>query len=458
METTEKRTPGRSLRKLAVALGLALLAGLLLAGPAAGVKKPAPQGPWGDVYSPKPRFNWTNGSRFGILRSARLRRRHRQKTEAQGPHPRHPLHDCGPAQRGPALLGRPGVDPHSVWADNQEWLVAPASFHDQAAGVPHVRVRGPERCGVIDENAHTIVVTVPMGTDRSALTPYFTSWPRADVMVSGIAQHSGEGSVNFTNPVRYTLIAAGPLHDDRGSTNYYDVTVKVAASPAKAITAFSFQGLSSPATGVIDETAHTIAVQVLFGTNVTALIATFTTTGSSVTVNGGLDQRRHAQQLHLPRRLHRHGRRRLDAGVHRHRHGQREFPEGDHRLQLPAARAAGRWGHQPAAHTIAAQVLFGTNVSALIATFTTTGSSVTVNGLPQTSSVTPNNFTQPVTYLVTAADGTDAGLRGDRERSPATRPRPSRRSASGPLPPVTGAIDQPDTPSPRPCPHGTLSR
>jgi hypothetical protein len=59
METSDKRTAGRSLRRLAATLGLALLACLLLAGPAAGVKKPVPQSPSGDVYSPKPRFNWT---------------------------------------------------------------------------------------------------------------------------------------------------------------------------------------------------------------------------------------------------------------------------------------------------------------------------------------------------------------------------------------------------------------
>jgi len=55
-------------------------------------------------------------------------------------------------------------------------------------------------------------------------------------------------------------------------------------------------------------------------------------------------------------------------------------------------------------HTIAVSVPYGTNVTALVASFTTTGSSVTVNSNPQTSGVTANNFTSPVTYRVTAAD------------------------------------------------------
>jgi hypothetical protein len=55
-------------------------------------------------------------------------------------------------------------------------------------------------------------------------------------------------------------------------------------------------------------------------------------------------------------------------------------------------------------NSIIATVPFGTDVSALIPTFATTGASVTVAGTAQVSSVTANNFTSPVTYVVTAAD------------------------------------------------------
>jgi hypothetical protein len=72
-----------------------------------------------------------------------------------------------------------------------------------------------------------------------------------------------------------------------GNTNYnaapqVQQSFAVAANPAKAITAYSFT--SPAATGVINEGAHTIAVLVPAGTNVTALVATFTTTGASVKV------------------------------------------------------------------------------------------------------------------------------------------------------------------------------
>ncbi len=55
--------------------------------------------------------------------------------------------------------------------------------------------------------------------------------------------------------------------------------------------------------------------------------------------------------------------------------------------------------------TIAVDVPFETVVTALVATFGTTGASVKVGSTTQVSGTTPNNFTSPVVYTVTAADG-----------------------------------------------------
>ena len=55
---------------------------------------------------------------------------------------------------------------------------------------------------------------------------------------------------------------------------------------------------------------------------------------------------------------------------------------------------------------IAVTVPFGTSVTAMVATFTTTGVSVSVSATGvQQSGTTANNFTNPVTYTVTATDG-----------------------------------------------------
>ena len=58
---------------------------------------------------------------------------------------------------------------------------------------------------------------------------------------------------------------------------------------------------------------------------------------------------------------------------------------------------------------IAVTMPVGTNVTALIATYTTSGASVNIGGTPQTSGLTANDFTNPVVYTVVAADGTTQG-------------------------------------------------
>lgn len=54
--------------------------------------------------------------------------------------------------------------------------------------------------------------------------------------------------------------------------------------------------------------------------------------------------------------------------------------------------------------SIAVTVPFGTDVTALVASLTTTGASVAVGGTPQVSGSTANDFMNPAVYTVTAAD------------------------------------------------------
>jgi hypothetical protein len=177
----------------------------------------------------------------------------------------------------------------------------------------------------------------------------------------------------------------------------------VPPSPAKAITAFSFA--SPPATGVINETLHTIALNVPYGTNPSALVATFTTTGASVAVAGtpqvsGLTANSFTNPVTYT----------VTA------------EDGTTQAYLVTVTVAGNpakaitafsFASPPATgvisetlHAIALSVPYGTSLTALVATFTTTGASVAIAGTPQVSGVTANNFTNPVTYTVTAADGT----------------------------------------------------
>ena len=129
----------------------------------------------------------------------------------------------------------------------------------------------------MDEGAKTIALTVPYGTDVTALVPSITHTGASVSPNTGIP-------TNFTSPVEYTVTAA-----DSTSVKY-TVTVSVAANPAKAITAFNFNGLTPNVTGTVDEGAKTIALTVPYGTDVTALVPSITHTGASLSPNTGVAQ------------------------------------------------------------------------------------------------------------------------------------------------------------------------
>ena len=118
----------------------------------------------------------------------------------------------------------------------------------------------PAAAGTIDESAKTIALSVPYRTTVTALVASFTT-TGASVAVGSTAQVSGTTANDFSKAVTYTVTAAD------GSTVNYVVTVTVAKSSDKAITAFSFA--SPAATGTIDESAKTIALGVPHGTAVT---------------------------------------------------------------------------------------------------------------------------------------------------------------------------------------------
>jgi hypothetical protein len=137
----------------------------------------------------------------------------------------------------------------------------------------------PAAPGVIDQEARTIAVEVPAGTDVSALVARFTA-VGARVSVDGAEQVSGETANDFSEAVSYVVTA------EDGSSVSYGVTVRAAVVPcsAKEITAF---GVLDPASaGVIDQETGIIRVHVGEGVGLSAMVAVFTSTGAAVTVGG----------------------------------------------------------------------------------------------------------------------------------------------------------------------------
>lgn len=252
----------------------------------------------------------------------------------------------------------------------------------------------------------TITATVPFGTDPTALVATYTS-TGISVTVGSTVQMSGVTANDFTNPLLYTVHAAD------GTIQVYEVTVIVALSAAKDITAYSFEsannpGLAADVTAVIAGTSITATVP--FGTDVTDLVATFSTSGTMVEVGAtaqvsGTTSNDFTNPVMYTVTA-------ADASMKVYTVTVTVAPNAAKDLGpfqfftidnpgLSVDVTAAISGTQ-----ITAIVPFGTNITNLVATFSTTGASVKVGTAVQTSGMTANDFTNPVIYTVTAADGT----------------------------------------------------
>jgi hypothetical protein len=254
----------------------------------------------------------------------------------------------------------------------------------------------PAAAVAIDEAAKTVAVTVPNGTDVTALVATFTT-TGTGVKVGTTAQTSAATANDFSGALDYAVSA------EDGSTATYTVTVSVASATAKAATAFSFVGLTGSA-GTIDETAKTIAVTVPSGTDLTALVATFATNGlvvrvgTTVQTSGAIPNDFTAPVAYT-----------ISDALG----GTTTYT-----VSVTAAAATAKtidafsFGGYPAvagsidetAKTVTVNLPNGSDLTALVAIFASTGSSVKVGTTAQTSGVSANDFTVPVTYTVTAAD------------------------------------------------------
>jgi len=151
----------------------------------------------------------------------------------------------------------------------QDWVVTitKAAEPSHEANITAYSINGVN--GVISSGDHTISVTLPYGTNVTALVATFTLSTNATAKVGGVDQVSGTTANDFTNPVTYTVTA-----EDGTTTQDWVVTVTVTpASSAKDITSFTISGQVS---STIDAVAGTVTVVMPYGTNVTSLTPTIT--------------------------------------------------------------------------------------------------------------------------------------------------------------------------------------
>jgi hypothetical protein len=248
----------------------------------------------------------------------------------------------------------------------------------------------------IDQGSHAIIATVPFGTDVTALVAAFTT-TGASVKVGATVQVSGTTRNDFSSPVSYVVAAAD------GSTATYTVSVTIAHSTAKDLTSFSF--MTPSAVGTIDQVGRTVAVTVPYQTDVKALAATFTTTGASVKVGSAVqvsgttlnDFTNPVSYTVVA----------ADGSIATY--------VVTVSVAAPSSKKAitafsfeappGSSAIDASTNSILVSVPYGTSLTGLIASFTTTGVSVKVGDVVQVSGITLNDFSGPVAYTVAAEDG-----------------------------------------------------
>jgi len=227
---------------------------------------------------------------------------------------------------------------------------------------------------------------------------------------AGITKPSWKSSVAL--PLNATLIwkvrAANAGDAGAWSTSLsFTVLPAPVPSPYKDITAFSFQGLTPPVIGSIDQTAHTISLTVPYGTPVSALVATFTTSGASVKARGitqvsGTTANTFSKPVTYTVTA-------SDASTQTYVVTVTVTPDAPKAITAFSFQALSPPAIgiiKEATRKIGLFVPNGTPVTALVATYTTTGASVRVGNTLQVSGTTANDFSTPLTYTVTAGDGT----------------------------------------------------
>lgn len=171
-------------------------------------------------------------------------------------------------------------------------------------------------------------------------------------------------------------------------------------SSDKMIEEFSLSNADDTYPGTIDQKARTITVHVPYQSDVTSMTATFVTTGISVSVNDVAQESGHTpNDFTVP----------VDYTVAAENDSKQVYKVTV--IMAPSSAkditsfAFGEVEGTIAGTEITITLPSGGNIAALVATFKTTGVSVSVEGVVQISGQTPNDFRNPVGYTVTAADG-----------------------------------------------------
>lgn len=241
-------------------------------------------------------------------------------------------------------------------------------------------------------SGYDISVSVPYGTDVTNLTPSFTTNGKA-VIVGDVIQVSGSNSHDFSSSIVYRVVAL--------DWTIVEYTVTVSITPPSSdneIVSFNIDALS-----VIGEISGTnITLNISEDESVVSLVASFITAGVSITV-GGVDQVSGVtiNDFSSP----------VDYIVTSESGDAETYTvtvnilSNDCDITAFSFETLSVDGHISGTD-IVVELPMGTDLSDLVATFTSNGDNISISGIEQASGITSNDFSNEVVYLVTAEDGT----------------------------------------------------
>lgn len=259
--------------------------------------------------------------------------------------------------------------------------------------------------GVINHEEGTVRLEVPYNTDITNLMPTIAVSDKA-VVTPG----SGEAR-DFTNPVKYAVTAQD------GSKKDYMVAISCAKNTEKVFLEFGF--LKPKAVGAIDEANHEISVKVPYNTNIKDLAAEFKCSDyARVEVDGkeqvsGQTMQDFSNPIDYNVIAQDGSDQMYEVIVTVASEGEKEITE----YILSGQNLLVKGLIDKEKHTINLTVPAGTDMTNQVASFAFIGESVKVIEhikvedqvkvveIDQISGTTPNDFTAPVVYRVTACDG-----------------------------------------------------
>ena len=246
-----------------------------------------------------------------------------------------------------------------------------------------------------------VTAELPFGTNLTDLVATFTLSPGATAKIGSVTQVSGTTANNFTSTVTYVITA-----QDLSASKIWKVTVSVGLNTAAEIINFSVPGQVGIAS--INSSSGTVDVMVPYGSELTSIKPAFTlSTGAGAVVgttpqNSGVTTNDFAKPVKYVVTAQ-DGKTTKDwtVTVGYAANTATNFTY----FSLPNEVDNITFDSASTPKTITLYVKVGTILTDLVANFTLNfGATAEVGTTPQVTGVTPNNFTNPVNYLVTAQD------------------------------------------------------